>query len=45
MHYSESPHGVGYTLGGGSATAEHHEEDGQHLAHKESWFSMIMMLV
>ena len=31
MHYSESPHGVGYTLGGGSATAEHHEEDGQHL--------------
>ena len=31
MHYSESPHGVGYTLGGGSAIAEYHEEDGQHL--------------
>ncbi|MBJ10592.1 MAG: thiol:disulfide interchange protein [Flavobacteriales bacterium] len=31
MHYSESPHGVGYTLGGGSAAVEHHEEDGQHL--------------
>ena len=31
MHYSESPHGVGYTLAGGSAAAEHHEEDGQHL--------------
>ena len=31
MHYSESPHGVGYTLGGGSVTAEYHEEDGQHL--------------
>jgi thiol:disulfide interchange protein DsbD len=30
MHYSESPHGVGYTLGGGGA-AVHHEEDGQHL--------------
>ena len=31
MHYSESPHGVGYTLGGvGSVTAAH-EEDGQHL--------------
>lgn len=31
MHYSESPHGVGYTLGGGSAAVEQHEEDGQHL--------------
>lgn len=31
MHYSESPHGVGYTLGGSGIAAEYHEEDGQHL--------------
>lgn len=31
MHYSESPLGVGYTLGGGAAAVSHHEEEGQHL--------------
>ena len=31
MHYSESPHGVGYTIVGVSATVEHNEEAGQHL--------------
>ncbi len=31
MHYSESPHGVGYTLGGSGSVTAAHEEDGQHL--------------
>jgi len=30
MHYSESPHGVGFTKGGGGIVA-HSEEEGQHL--------------